>query len=263
MTKENTQNDESERGMKTTTKETTTTATNTLSEFTVSGRTRVEERDVVGGEGLDLGGDEVALLEDGAHVERVLLGAAALHAAREVHGRERERGDAARADLDAPALRRRDLDDAADDDVADLGEVAAAHRPRAHELVHALDRAAHARREHRRARAVPRLRHVRVVPAQKARLRRNRLARHHKVQRRRRRVQLPRPFQALPVPIVPTSSVVSMNHFHLCFTLPSLIFLSVFLTPSILQKNNKKDEKKRKGKECPKKTSKEKRYKEH
>lgn len=223
------------------------TTTNTVSELAVARGARVEQRDVVGRERLDLGGDEVALLEDRAHVERVLLGAAALHAAREVHGRERERRDAARVDLDAPALRRRDLEHAAHHDVADLGEVAAPHRARAHELVHALDRAAHARRQHRRAHPVHRLRHVRVVPAQEARLGRNRLARHHKVQRRRRRAHLPRALQALPVAVVATRTVVSVNNFHRFSLFPvSFLRLQSFTHTQQEEQDDEKERTKRK-----------------
>ena len=88
----------------------------------------------VGEELLDLGDEEVALGEEGADLQLVGLGALAQDAAGEVDGGDLEDGELGGGDVDAPALGL-DFDDAADDEVADLGSVAGAEGTDGEELV--------------------------------------------------------------------------------------------------------------------------------
>lgn len=83
---------------------------------------------------LDLGDDEVALGEEAADLQLVRLGALAQDAAGQVDGRDLQDGELRGGDVDAPALGL-DLDDAADDEVADLRGVAGAQGPHGEELV--------------------------------------------------------------------------------------------------------------------------------
>lgn len=83
---------------------------------------------------LDLGDEQVALGEEAPDLELVGLGALAEDAAGEVDGGDLEDGELGGGDIDAPALGL-DLDDAADDEVANLRVVARAEGPHGKELV--------------------------------------------------------------------------------------------------------------------------------
>ncbi|GKT90567.1 glutamate-cysteine ligase modifier subunit [Colletotrichum tofieldiae] len=83
---------------------------------------------------LDLGHHQVAFRKKRPDLQLVRVGALAEDAAGEVDGGDLEDGELRGADVDAPALRL-DLDDAADDQVADLGGVAGAEGADGEELV--------------------------------------------------------------------------------------------------------------------------------
>jgi hypothetical protein len=121
-------------------------------------RTRVQRHCAVLEECLDFGDEElkfvrtstisisirsfthVTLGEELAHLERVALNLAALHAAGEVDAREHEHGVLTRVGVDAPALSS-DLDNTPNDQIAHLRSVPRLEGFDAHELVDALDRA--------------------------------------------------------------------------------------------------------------------------
>lgn len=83
---------------------------------------------------LHFGDEQVALGEEAPDLELVGLGALAEDAAGEVDGGDLEDGELGGGDVDAPALGL-DLDDAADDEVANLGVVARAEGTHGEELV--------------------------------------------------------------------------------------------------------------------------------
>lgn len=94
-----------------------------VSQLTVLQATGVQARGAVLMQLLNLGDEQIALGEEAPDLELVGLGALAEDAAGEVDGGDLEDGELGGGDVDAPALGL-DLDDAADDEVADLRVVA-------------------------------------------------------------------------------------------------------------------------------------------
>lgn len=83
---------------------------------------------------LHLGHDEVALGEEAANLQLVRLGTLAQDAAGQVDGRDLQHRQLRRRHVDAPPLGLH-LDNAPDDEVANLGRVASAQGPHREELV--------------------------------------------------------------------------------------------------------------------------------
>ena len=111
-----------------------------VAQFAVHERARVQGHRAVLEKGLDLGGDQIVLDVKVAHVELVLRRTAPLLAARKVDRREHQNRLLPAAHVDLPSLLA-DLEDTADDDIADLSNVTRAKRPHRDELIDALDHA--------------------------------------------------------------------------------------------------------------------------